>query len=113
MKTTAARNTSGDDWKTPDDFYKKLDEQYHFDFDPCPYQADFDGLSIEWGKSNFVNPPYSLKLKNMFVEKALEESKKGKTCVLLIPVSTSTKLFHEVILPNAKKNRVCKRQIKV
>ena len=35
--------------------------------------------------------------------KALEESKKGKTCVLLLPVSTSTAIFHDVILPNAKK----------
>ena len=44
-----ARNTSGDDWKTPDDFYKSLDDVYHFDFDPCPYQATFNGLESEWG----------------------------------------------------------------
>lgn len=112
MKTTAARNNSGDDWKTPDEFYNKLDEVYHFDFDPCPYQADFDGLNMEWGKSNFINPPYSQKLKNAFVTKALEESRKGKVCVLLLPVSTSTKLFHEVILPNAKKIEFVKGRLK-
>ena len=44
MKTPKARNNSGDDWKTPDWFYSQLDKIYHFDFDPCPYQADFDGL---------------------------------------------------------------------
>lgn len=103
MKSTAVRNNSGDDWKTPDDFYNKLDKVYHFDFDPCPYQAQFDGLNIEWGKSNFVNPPYSRKLKEAFVHKALEQKAKGKRSVLLLPVSTSTKLFHEVILPNAEK----------
>lgn len=102
MKTAKARNTAGDDWATPRDFYNKLDEKYHFDFAPCPYQAEFDGLSMDWGQSNFVNPPYSRELKEAFVIKALEESKKGKTCVLLLPVSTSTKLFHEVIQPNAK-----------
>ena len=102
MKNGAARNNSSDDWKTPDEFYKKLDAQYHFDFDPCPYQADFDGLSMDWGESNFINPPYSRDLKEKFVIKAVEESKKGKVCVLLLPVSTSTKLFHEVILPNAE-----------
>lgn len=112
MKTAAARNNSGDDWKTPDEFYNKLDEVYHFDFDPCPYQADFDGLNMEWGKSNFINPPYSQKLKNAFVTKALEESRKGKVCVLLLPVSTSTKLFHEVILPNAKKIEFVKGRLK-
>jgi hypothetical protein len=51
---------------------------------------------------NFINPPYSRKLKEAFIRKALEESKKGKTCVLLLPVSTSTAIFHDVILPNAK-----------
>lgn len=112
MKTAAARNNSGDDWKTPDDFYNELDAKYHFDFDPCPYQADFDGLNMDWGKSNFVNPPYSLKKKEMFVRKALEESRKGKTCVLLLPVSTSTKLFHEVILPNAKEIKFVKGRLK-
>ena len=103
MKQTKVRNNSGDDWATPKEFYNKLDSVYHFDFDPCPYQSDFDGLTIEWGGCNFVNPPYSRKLKEAFINKALEESKKGKTCVLLLPVSTSTKIFHEVILPNAKK----------
>ena len=36
-----------------------------------------------------------------FIKKGIEESKKGKICVFLIPVSTSTKLFHEYIKPNA------------
>ena len=34
--------------------------------------------------------------------KAIEESKKGKLCVMLLPVSTSTKIFHEIIYPNAE-----------
>lgn len=49
MKNIEVRNSSGDDWKTPEWFYKKLDSIYHFDFDPCPYQADFDGLKVTWG----------------------------------------------------------------
>lgn len=102
MKNSEARINSGDDWKTPDEFYKMLDAKYHFDFDPCPYQSDFDGLSIEWGQRNFINPPYSKKLKEAFVRKAVKESCKGKLCVLLLPVSTSTQLFHDVIKPNAK-----------
>lgn len=112
MKNGTVRNNSGDDWATPKDFYNKLDSIYHFDFDPCPYKADFDGLKIEWGKSNFINPPYSKKLKEKFVHKAVEESRKGKLCVLLLPVSTSTKLFHEVILPNAKKITFVKGRLK-
>lgn len=112
MTNQNARNNSGDDWKTPDDFYKKLDDVFHFDFDPCPYQANFDGLSVEWGGVNFVNPPYSRRLKEAFVNKALEESRKGKVCVLLLPVSTSTALFHDVIKPNAKKIEFVRGRLK-
>ena len=31
MKNTKARDNSGDDWKTPDWFYDRLNEKYHFD----------------------------------------------------------------------------------
>jgi len=61
---------------------------------------------------NFINPPYSRKLKDEFVKKAIEESKKGKLCVMLLPVSTSTVLFHEHILPNSKEIRFIKKRIK-
>jgi len=91
-----------DNWATPKDIYDKLNNEFHFDFDPCPLNYKIDGLTIEWGKSNFINPPYSRKLKEGFIKKAFEESKKGNLCVMLLPVSTSTKIFHEIILPNAE-----------
>ena len=90
------------DWKTPKHIYKQLDEEFHFNFDPCPLNADFNGLELDWGTSNFINPPYERKLKEAFIRKAFEESQKGKLCVMLLPVSTSTKIFHEIILPNAQ-----------
>lgn len=104
-----------DDWATPPDFYNKLNEEFEFDFDPCPLQhnvEEWDGLKIEWGRKNFINPPYSRVIKDKFVVKALEESKKGKLCVLLLPVSTSTKLFHDVIQPNATEIRFIRGRIK-
>ena len=61
---------------------------------------------------NFVNPPYSRKLKESFVKRAIEFSKKGRVCVMLLPVSTSTKLFHEHILPNADDIRFLKGRVK-
>ena len=86
-----------DHWKTPKEFYDKLNEEFNFNFDPCPLHSDFDGLNIEWKERNFINPPYSRTLKELFIRKAFEESKKGKLCVMLLPVSTSTKIFHEII----------------
>ena len=106
---------NNDNWATPEYFYDELNKEFNFDFDPCPLNHNlslWDGLNIDWGIRNFVNPPYSQKLKKAFVKKALEESRKCKLCVLLLPVSTSTKLFHQIILPNAKKIRFVKGRIK-
>jgi len=104
-----------DDWRTPSYIYDELNKEFNFDFDPCPLHhnlEDWNGLEVEWGSCNFVNPPYSRKLKESFVKKAIEESKKGKICVLLLPVSTSTVLFHDYILPNKKEIRFVKKRIK-
>lgn len=93
---------NSDHWATPKWLYDQLDKEFNFDFDPCPLHSEFDGLAIEWGRSNFVNPPYNRKDKPLFIQKAYNEWLKGKTSVLVIPVSTSTKQFHELILPNAE-----------
>ena len=103
-----------DNWATPPEFYNKLNAEFNFDFDPCPYntgEIEQDGLLIEWGKINYVNPPYSQELKEAFVLKAIEEAKKGKICVMLLPVSTSTKLFHDIIKPNASEIRFIRGRI--
>ena len=98
------------DGKTPTDLYEKLDKEFHFDFDPCPPDADFNGLEIEWRKRNFANPPYDQQ--KLWVKKAYEESLKNKICVLLLPARTDTKLFHEIILPFAKEIRFIKGRLK-
>jgi hypothetical protein len=104
MKNRNIWNISWDSRKTPFSFLKK----YWFDkyFDPCPFEHDlkkWDWLKINRQKNNFINPPYSQKLKEAFIKKAIEESKKWKNCVMLLPVSTDTKIFHNEILPNKKK----------
>lgn len=91
-----------DHWQTPQWLYDQLNAEFSFDFDPCPIHADFDGLVIEWGQRNFINPPYNKMDKPRFIQKAYDEWCKGKTCVLLIPAATSTKQFHELLLPNAE-----------
>ena len=104
-----------DNYATPPEFYEELNKRFNFDFDPCPYNEGIiikDGLKIEWGKRNYVNPPYSQKLKEAFVMKGIEEMRKGKLCVFLIPVSTSTKLFHDFIKPNATSIEFVKGRIK-
>lgn len=105
-----------DHWATPKYFYDILNAEFNFNFDPCPLRHDiseWDGLEIEWKERNYINPPYSIELKKKFILKAVEESKKGKLCVMLLPVSTSTKLFHDIILKNISEPvRFCKGRIK-
>lgn len=106
-----------DNWATPTDLYDKLNNEFNFDFDPCPLNTgeitpDKDGLLIGWGERNYINPPYSRKLKEAFTAKAVEQAKQGKLCVMLLPVSTSTKLFHDVIQPNATEIRFLRGRVK-
>ena len=113
MKNRNLNNTNN--WQTPDYLYNELNKEFNFNFDPCPLNHNinlWDGLKINWKERNFINPPYSRKLKEAFVKKAIEESKKNKLCVLLLPVSTSTKLFHDYILPNKKEIRFLKGRVK-
>lgn len=92
-----------DKWATPPDLYKSLDDEFHFNHDPCPIDwkdGDADGLTTEWGTSTFVNPPYSKVAK--WIEKAHAEWKKGKTIVLLINAVTDTIAFHKFIYGQAE-----------
>lgn len=85
------------DWKTPKVLYDKLDSEFHFDFDPCPTNPKFDGLSIPWKSCNFVNPPYGRELPK-WVEKGFKEWQSGKTVVFLIPSRTDTRWWHDYIM---------------
>ena len=48
-----------DEWTTPDDLYKSLDDEFHFDLDPCStdenhktpvyFTREQDGLKCSWG----------------------------------------------------------------
>jgi phage N-6-adenine-methyltransferase len=98
---TLSRISKSDSWRTPKDIYQELDKEFKFDFDPCPYpRSNFDGLKIDWGSCNFVNPPYSETEK--WVKKAVEEHKKGKTVIMLLRLDASTKWFRNLVLPNAE-----------
>ena len=82
-------------WLTPKDLMKELNDEFNFDFDPCPYPKpnDFDGLTNEWGKSNYVNPPFGSiihegkkKGATAWVRKSIVEHEKGKDVVFVFPI---------------------------
>ena len=86
-------------WLTPKNVYDKLDKEFNFDFDPCPYpQPDgFDGLKESWGKSSYVNPPFHGPTK--WVRKAIQEYHKGKKVVFVFPID---KWIHYMIEAGAE-----------
>ena len=81
------------DWQTPKVVYQILDAEFNFDFDPCPHNPTFNGLAVNWGKRNFVNPPYGREIPK-WITKGYDEYQKGKTVVFLIPSRTDTIWWH-------------------
>ena len=83
-------------WSTPKKLYAGLDEEFHFTMDPCPLNADFDGLEIPWVGSVFVNPPYGRgNVIQPWIKKGWDSARDGATVVMLVPSRTDTKWWHE------------------
>ena len=95
-------------WLTPPELLAELNAVHGpFDFDPCPYPKPegFNGLDEEWGKSNYVNPPFGSivldgkkKGPTAWARKAIAEHQKGKDVVLVYPID---KWIHYLISAGA------------
>lgn len=74
-------------WVTPPDMMIRLNDEFNFDYDPCPHPRpeEYDGLEAEWGKRNWVNPPFTGGV-SKWVKKSIAEQAKGKLVVLILPI---------------------------
>lgn len=110
------------EWGTPQKFYEKLNDEFHFTLDPCSthenhkcdkyYTQEDDGLSQDWSNEVvFMNPPYGREIKH-WIQKAYEESLKGATAVCLIPARTDTTYWHNYIFGKASEVRFVKGRLK-
>lgn len=109
----ACLSSKTDNWATPQDFFDKLNEEFHFTLDPCAdeenhkcdlfYTREQDGLSYDWGgHSVFCNPPYGKEIAD-WVRYSYEQSRKpNTTVVMLIPARTDTRYFHDYIYGKAE-----------
>lgn len=82
-------------WLTPPDLYARLNAEFGFNFDPCPFPLQgFNGLEVPWGHMNYVNPPFRRhdgidgRGPTAFVHKAIAEHQKGRGSVLVLPVQS-------------------------
>lgn len=111
MNTDVMFSSKTDLWETPQDFFRALDSEYHFDTDACAlpenakcrnyYTPEMDGLNQDWIGVCWCNPPYGRKIGD-WVRKASESADTGATVVMLLPARTDTKWFHEYIYGRAE-----------
>lgn len=84
-------------WLTPPELYARLDSEFHFDYDPCPFPRKVNALLGEWGNMNYVNAPFRSKdgSPTAFVRKAIEQQGKGRSSVLVLPTQSYVNLLLE------------------
>ncbi len=99
------------DWGTPQAVYARLDQEFHFNYDPCPIGGDQDGLATlfaTWrGKRVYCNPPYGRSI-GRWLERGLE----AELAVFLLPARTDTRWFHDTVLPKAKEIRFIRGRLR-
>jgi site-specific DNA-methyltransferase (adenine-specific) len=104
-------SSASDRWATPQDLRQALQNEFQFDFDPCPLDGETDGtapLFCDWrGKRVFCNPPYGPGIRAF-----LERHREASLAVYLIPARTVTRWFHEICLPHAKEVRFLKGRLR-
>lgn len=96
---------------TPDYLFEEINKEFSFTLDACAiaenakvqrfFSPDDDGLLQPWSGTVWVNPPYGNQIEK-WVAKAYRESFNGVTTVLLLPVRTDVKWFHNWILGKAE-----------
>lgn len=98
------KSSRSDEWETPQAFFDELNQEFHFTLDVCAtaenrkclcyIPPELDSLSRSWHGRCWLNPPYGRQIAK-WVQKAYEESQKGRTVVCLLPARTDTRWFHE------------------
>lgn len=84
MNTELHFSTASNEWSTPQAFFDKLNDEFHFTLDPCAtsenakcakfYTEETNGLDKDWSKDTvFMNPPYG-RLIGVWVKKAHDEA---------------------------------------
>lgn len=114
METNVHFSSASGNWSTPQDFFDKLNEEFHFTLDPCAdglnhkcekyYTEEQDGLKQDWsGEIVFCNPPYGRDVPK-WVQKCFNEVYAGecKCAVMLLNARTDTRWFHDYIYRRAE-----------
>jgi phage N-6-adenine-methyltransferase len=107
-------SSATDSWATPQDFFDRLNSEFHFTLDVCAddenhkcgkyFTKEMDGLSQPWTGVCWCNPPYGRQMPK-WVRKASDSASQGATVVCLIPARTDTKYWHHYIWDRGNRPR--------
>lgn len=102
MLTSGLFTSNTPEWETPQDFFDKLDAEFHFDLDVCAndsnhkcdkyYTQEQDGLKQKWEGMVWCNPPYGRE-----IGKWVKACSEYGNAVMLLPARTDTRWFHDYI----------------
>ena len=118
-------SSASEEWGTPKDLFEELNEEFHFVLDVCASSENHkcekyftkkeNGLIQEWTRRDrgacWMNPPYGRAIV-AWMQKALDESRKGSTVVCLVPARTDTRWFHDFVHGKADEVRFIRGRIK-
>lgn len=115
LNKQALFSSSKSDWQTPKNFFKQLDNEFHFTLDAAADDKNAlcddylgpgspiaeDALTVSWSQNElgdtvaWCNPPYGRAI-GKWVEKGwTEAAMHGVTVVMLLPARTDTRWFHD------------------
>ena len=109
MNTEVMFSSNNDLWATPQDFFDKVNDEFHFEIDACAlpenakcekyFTPEQDGLAQDWGGYRvWCNPPYGREVWRWC--KKASESK--ALIVMLLFARTDTKWFHNYVYGKAE-----------
>ena len=119
MQSSVHFSSATDLWSTPQDFYDKLNDEFHFTLDPCAthdnhktekyFTIEDDGLAQDWSNDIvFMNPPYGRVIGD-WIKKAKESN---TTVVCLVPARTDTRWWHDNVINDAAEIRFINGRLK-
>ena len=86
MLNAGLMSSNTDQWETPQDFFDKMNHEFHFDLDVCAlpsnakvkryFTPEQNGLRQEWKGTCWMNPPYGRRIAE-WVRKAYEAGTGG------------------------------------
>lgn len=107
MNTDVMFSSATDNWSTPQDFFDKLNDEFHFTLDVCAdennhkcehyYTKETNGLIRPWIGTVWCNPPYGRQIGEWVRRAYLSSRLAPTTVVMLLPARTDTRWFHDYI----------------